>query len=264
MQAFLMLLKCFSIQFTILLNILFYSNILAQSADFYIKKGDEFAGAFEIQQAFDEYMKAFKADTSNCKVLWKIAETYINLGEETEKNKRVQYYYTAEKWARKTVSICPDEANGHFFIAVASGKLALYEGGRRKVNRSKEVKAEAEKALELQPNHHGAYHVLGRWHREIANLSWILKVAAKIIYGGVPPGASNQAAVTNFKKAIESMPEWINHHKQLGLTYMEMKKWQSAKEEFETVLELSVLDHEDEYHKKVSKKLLDKANEKLK
>jgi len=50
----------------------------------------------------------------------------------------------------------------------------------------------------------------------------------------------------------------------LGLTYMEMKKWQSAKEEFETVLELPVLDHEDEYHKKVSKKLLDKANEKLK
>ena len=77
---------------------------------------------------------------------------YVDLGEETEAEERSQYYYTAEKWARKTISVCPDEPNGHFFVAVASGKLALYEGGKRKVSRSKEVKAEADKTLELEPN----------------------------------------------------------------------------------------------------------------
>jgi len=43
-----------------------------------------------------------------------------------------------------------------------------------------------------------------------------------------------------------------------------MKKWQLAKEEFEAVLELPILDHEDEYHKKASSELLDKVNKKLK
>jgi len=95
-------------------------------------------------------------------------------------------------------------------------------------------------------------------------LNWILKAAAKLIYGGVPPGATHKAAIVNFKKAIEINPEWINHHKQLGLTYMEMKKWQLAKNEFEAVLELPVFDHEDEYHEKVSSELLDKVNKKLK
>jgi len=254
----------FSIPFTIVLQIFFCSNSLAQSSEFHIKKGDEFALAFKIQQALDAYIEAFETDTSNCQALWRIAKMYIDLGEETEAEERSQYYYTAEKWSRKTVSVCPDEPNGHFFVAVASGKLALYEGGKRKVNRSKEVKAEADKTLELEPNHHGAYHVLGRWHREIASLNWILKAAAKLIYGGVPPGATHKAAIVNFKKAIEINPEWINHHKQLGLTYMEMKKWQLAKNEFEAVLELPVFDHEDEYHKKVSSKLLDKVNKKLK
>ena len=254
----------FSIPFTIVLQILFCCNLLAQSPKLHIKKGDEFALAFKLQQALDEYMEAFEADTSNCQARWRIAKMYIDLGEETEAEERSQYYYTAEKWARKTISVCPDEPNGHFFVAVASGKLALYEGGKRKVSRSKEVKAEADKTLELEPNHHGAYHVLGRWHREIASLNWILKAAAKLIYGGVPPGASNKAAIANFEKAIEIIPEWINHHKQLGITYMEMKKWQLAKEEFEAVLELPILDHEDEYHKKTSSELLDKVNKKLK
>jgi len=256
--------KRFSIQFTTLLFILSCSNTFAQDPDVHIKKGDEFAGAFQFERALEEYVKAYKADTSDCHALWKIAEVYVDLGEETEENERVQYFYTAEKWARKTVSVCPDKANGHFFIAVSSGKLALYEGGKRKVNRSKEVKAEAEKTLTLEPDHHGAFHILGRWHREIANLNWFLKAAAKIIYGGVPAGASNEAAVMNFKKAIEIIPEWINHHKQLGLTYMEIGEWQLAKKEFETVLGLPILDHDDEYHKRVAKKMLEKMNKKLK
>ena len=232
-------------------------NLWAQTTGVHIAKADSFAAIFDFERALDEYKKASKADAGNCTALWKISETYINLGEEAHKKVKSQYFYTAEKWALKAEERCPDEPNGHFFAAVAAGKLALFEGGKSKVNRSREIKAKAEKTLELDPKHHGAYHVLGRWHRELANLSWFLKAAAKIIYGGVPTGASNEAAIENFKKAIEIEPDWINHHRQLGKTYLLLDEWEKARQEFGKVLELPIADHEDKWHKQESEKLLE-------
>lgn len=244
-----------------LINIMIV-NLSAQSALDYIARGDEYKDRFEIQKALEEYKSAFKADSSNCKTLWKIAESHIDLGEEADEILQRQHYYVAEKWAKKTVSKCPNEPNAHFFIAVSSGLLALYEGGKQKVRRSKEIKIEAERTLQLDPQHHGAYHVLGRWHRELANLSWFLKAMAKIIYGGIPPGASNEGAVENFKKAIELAPQWVNHYKELGLTYMETEKWDEARNAFEQALTLPISDHQDEMHKRDCKKLLKKLEKK--
>jgi len=229
----------------------------------YLRKGDEFAAAFDHQKALEQYQQAHKADSTNCAALWKISETYINLGEEAPKEKEVQYYYVAEKWARKALQQCPNEANAHFFFGVSAGKLALHEGGKQKIERSREIKEELEKTLELDPNHHGAYHGLARWHRELANLSWILKAAAKIIYGGVPTGASMEKAIEYFEKAIAVKPDWINHHRQLGKTYMMLEEWEKARTEFETVLELPIQDHEDEKHKKECRQLLKGIKDKI-
>ncbi|MFQ5707980.1 MAG: hypothetical protein ACE5HO_11050 [bacterium] len=238
------------------------SPLTAQNAVDHLAKGDAYANAFDNDKALAEYMAAYHADSSNCTALWKIAEAHIDLGEEAQKSIQRQHYYLAEQWARKALAQCPDTANAHFFVAVSSGLIALYEGGKTKVQLSRIVKDEAEKTLALDPNHHGAYHVLGRWNREIANLSWILKLAAKIIYGGVPPGASNEAAVASFKKAIAIKPDWINHHKELGITYMKMKKWELAKQEFERVLKLPIADHQDDFHKQVCRKLLEEIAKK--
>lgn len=241
-------------------SLFFPAQLLAQiSATDFIAHGDSLARLFDNRSALQSYLKAHAADSANCTALWKIAEAHINVGEESHQLTQRQCYYLAEKWARKAVARCPNTANAHFFVAVTSGLLALHEGGKQKIARSKIVKAEAEKTLQLDPQHHGAYHVLGRWHRELANLSWVLKTAAKIIYGGVPPGASNEAAAINFKKAIAISPTWINHHKELALTYIEMKEWELAREQLQIALELPIQDHQDEFHKKECRKLLEQV-----
>ncbi len=231
----------------------------------HIKQGDRFAKEFNNQNALKEYKLAVQADSSNCIAIWKMAEAYINLGEDAirDKSKQLQYYYLAEKWARKTVVLCPETPNGHFFIAVSSGLLSFFEGTRSRINRSREVKAQAEETLRLDPEHHGAYHVLGRWNREMTELSWIQKTVAKIVYGGLPPGASLENAVKNFNKAIIISPNWINHHKELGITYMKMKNWKAASQEFQKVLELPVADHQDKFHKEECRRYLREIEHKL-
>jgi hypothetical protein len=80
-------------------------------------------------------------------------------------------YIEAEQLARMAVHLSPEDSKSHLYLSVAVGKLALYEGGRRKVELSKETKVEAERAVALNPNEDVGYHVLTIWHREMVELA---------------------------------------------------------------------------------------------
>ena len=185
------------------------------------------------------------------------------MGEKAEGEKQKELYYLARDAANSAVSHGPNNAEAHFELAVALGRVALSEGGKTKVQLSVAVKEEAEKAIELDPQHDGALHVLARWHREVANLSGILKAFAKILYGGLPP-ASNEEAVEYFKRAIIIDPDHINHHLELARTYVNMKEWQLAMDEFEKVLALPVADADDPSHKENAQEEMKDVEKKLK
>jgi len=234
-----------------------------ESPDSLIKKGDKFYDQFNNEEALQQYQLAYEADTSNCEALWKLARAHVDVGEVADEAGQKQHYYAAEKFARKAIAVCPDNSDAHLELAIAVGRVALMEGGKKKVSLSKEVKFEAEKALELDPQNDIAHHVLARWHREVANLSGFLKMFAKILYGGLPP-ASNEEAIEHFKKAIEIAPDYINHHLELGITYEGIKEWALAKAEYEKVLELPVQDSDDPDHKIEAEKRLKKVEGKIK
>ncbi len=253
-------------RYVALLLIILLSSIpgFAQEASVtdYLTKGDEAYKSFDNEQALKFYQEAFKLDSTNCEALWKIARAYVDLGEVSDKKTQKKDYYLAEKFARKAVTNCPYNSMAHLELAIAVGRVALMEGGKKKVKLSKEVKFEAEKALELDPNNDLAHHVLARWHREVATLSGVLKMFAKVLYGGLPP-ASLDKAVEHFKKAIEINPNYINHHLELGITYEKMKKWKLAKEEYEKVAQLPIQDSDDAAHKKEAAERLKKVMKKL-
>ncbi len=240
----------------------FASQLLAQTVQDYIDQGDQAYKNFDNQGALKAFQLAVNEDSTNCEALWKLARTHIDVGEVADKAVMQDNYYQGEKVARQAVRLCPNNSKAHLELAIAVGRVALMEGGKKKVRLSKEVKQEAMKALELDPNDDLAHHVLARWNREVANLSGLLKAFAKILYGGLPP-ASNEEAIKHFKKAIELNPEYINHHLELGITYQKMKKWELAKEQFEKVATLPIKDSDDKDHKAEAAKRLKEVLKKM-
>ena len=234
-----------------------------QTVESYLAQGDSAYEAFDNEAALQAYEKAVELDSANCEALWKAARAHVDVGEKADKKGQREHYYKAEALARKAVAVCPKNDMAHLELAIAVGRVALMEGGKKKVRLSREVKAEAEKALELNPQNDIAHHVLARWHREVANLSGLLKAFAKVLYGGLPP-ASHEQAVEHFKKAIEIAPDFINHHLELGITYEDMKEWELAKAEYEKVLELPIKDSDDEDHKAEAAERLKKVSKKIK
>lgn len=238
------------------------SLLFAQTVEELLAEGDAAYEKFDHLSALKAFQGVLAQDSSNCEALWKAARAHVDLGETAEKDIQENNYMQAEKLARKAVALCPDNDMAHLELSVAVGRVALMVGGKKKVELSREVKSEALKALELNPQNDLAHHVLARWHREVANLSGLLKTFAKILYGGLPD-ASNENAVEHFKKAIEIDPGFINHHLELGITYQEMKEWQLAKECYEKVLELPINDSDDKDHKAEAGKRLKEVSKKL-
>lgn len=203
-----------------------------------------------LQQA--EAMSSNDAD-----VLWRMARAYYDQGVMAPEKQKESSFEQCEQYARKAVQADPQNEKGHLWLAIGVGKVALERGGKEKVDLSREVKEEAEKAIQLNPNDYQPYHVLARWNYEVATLSWVLKAAAKIVYGGLPP-ASVSESITLFKKAIQLNPTEVNNHLQLAKVYIHEGEKADARAQLQKALSLPNRDIEDPDHKKEARELLDK------
>jgi tetratricopeptide (TPR) repeat protein len=236
-----------------------------QQALEFLRAGDSLYAAFDYAGALSQYQAAVSLDTTLAEAMWKCARSFVDAGDRAEdKKQRRELYVSAVRYARWAVRVAPQDSRAHLWDAIAVGKLALFEGGKKKIALSKEVRREALAAIARDSTNDSAYHVLARWHREVANLSGVLKVFAKILYGGVPPGASNDSALYYFEKAIALKPTHINHYLELGKTYMELDRWEDAAKALEKALSLPRAELNDERYQEEAKELLEKVRKRLK
>lgn len=200
--------------------------------------GDAALQKFDLDTALSAYRTAHSTAPTNYEAAWKLARALADKSTLT-KNRADQkkLCIEAEQLAREAVRLNPQDAKSHVYLAIAVGKLALFEGGKRKVELSKEIKVEAEKAIALNPKEDLAFHVLGIWHREMVDLNWVLKKFAELIYGTFPP-ASLDDAVANLRTATHLAPNVVAHHAELGLTLIAAGKRTEARTELGKALEL--------------------------
>lgn len=223
-----------------------------------IRDGDAAFRKFDNRAALSNYHRAVDMDSSNYEALWKLARAYVDVGMSLPKKAQPEYFALGEKMARRCATLYPDSANGHFFLAVALGRVALHEGGKRKIQRAKEIKAEAERALQADPRHDGAMHVLGRWNYEFAELNFIERAIAKIVFGGLPSGASYEQAARHFAQAVHCRPEVPVHHYELARTLLKLHRVDEARQHLEECMALPDLYWDDAQHQLAARKLLDK------
>ena len=248
---------CFTLFCFIALPVLAQEGI-ADSAAKYLAIGDDLAARWDYNGAADAYLTVINFDPNNYEAHWKAGDQYTEIADRFDvKHQKESYFGQARVLCERAIKINPKGHEGHFRLAVALGRLALFKGGKEKIRLSKMIKAEADTAIGLNPQADLVYHLLGRWHQNIANLSGVLKFFARVLYGGVPPG-SNEEAMDMFEKAIEIDPNHIEHHLELARTYQFMKKNELMREPLEMVLALPVVEQDDPEFKKEAEKMLKK------
>jgi len=211
-----------------------------------IVQGDALEREFHTRAALSAFRAAERIEPRNVGVLLRMSKQYSDLISETKPEAAAQKIAeNALDYARRAAELDPQNAKAHLSVAISYGKLADFVGNKTKVEYSRLVRDETLKSIELDPTDDFAWHVMGLWHQRVANISGVLKMVAKVVYGGLP-AASNEEAVKCMKKAVELAPQRIIHHTELARLYKAMHKPELAAKEWQTILQLSVADKEDE------------------
>jgi tetratricopeptide (TPR) repeat protein len=171
----------------------------------------------------------------------------VDIGKQTPDSvpdpARDSLFQLAVRYAARAVAANPSGADGYFALANAIGRTSLTLGKKARVQRATEIREAALRAIELNSKQDGAFHVMGRWNAEIMRLGGFQRFFAKSFLGGaVFSQASWDNAVANMKRAIEIRPDFIYHHYDLALIYIDIKDWALAREQLAAIPPLPLID----------------------
>ena len=234
----------------------------AQSAAEHIALGDQAYDRMEAPQALEHYEAALAVDSTNYEALWKSAREYADLAEyESDDAKRKEMYATAERLARRAVAADSTDAEGHFNLARALGRVALSVGVRDRIKYARDVRSHALRALEDDPDHPGALHVLGVWNAEVMRLSGLSRWMARNFLGGsVFKEASWDNARSYLEKAAAVDPDRIVHRLDLARVYLDTKERDKARAQLQMVIDGRIVDYNDRHYKDEAAALLRELN----
>ncbi|MDH5638111.1 MAG: tetratricopeptide repeat protein [Nitrospinota bacterium] len=233
---------------------------LAQTAIVYIQSGDNLRAKFDNKRALEQYRKALKQNPKSVVAKTRLSQALVDNGEDLNSDESEKYYTEAMDLAKEVVEANPSLGEGHYQLALATGKLALFRGGKEKVRLSREVEKSGVKALELDPDNSRGRILMGVYYREIANLNWALKMFANTFFGGLPKG-TNEEAILELNKALELDPASIRARFELGKTHEVMGNDKEAAKEYTTAINLPPTDHLDARYIAESKIALNRVGE---
>ncbi|TDJ54434.1 MAG: hypothetical protein E2O47_06130 [Gemmatimonadetes bacterium] len=233
-------------------------NLAAQSAaldfDEHMALGLVAANTRNPEGAVDHFAAALALDSADYQANWRMASALIDVGKQTpddvKSKERDSLYVLAEVYARRAVDAELLQPDGHYILAAAVGRASLTKNNKERVRRAPEIRVEALKTLELDPEHDKAHHVIGLWHAEIKRLSGIQRWFAKNLYGGdFLDLASWQQAEEHMELAVAIDPTVIYHHMDLAEIYFDRKRYSDARPQLLAIDSLPVWDVLDPKYK---------------
>ncbi|MBV8533469.1 MAG: hypothetical protein JO207_06695 [Verrucomicrobia bacterium] len=227
-----------------------YSILLAtigqsQDVSTLIRKADQLDAQEQTDRAIDALKQAEKISPNNSDVLIKLSQDYSDKIDAVKvRSEKLHFANLCLEYAKKAVREAPGSSDAHVCLSIAYGKMTDFVDNRTKMEYSKVVKSEAEKAVELNAENDVALLILARWNFDMATLNPILKGIAQALYGQLPP-ASKEKAVEYFRAAIAAAPQRIINHAEYAKALESMGRTQEAKAEWLKVKQLKPSDARD-------------------
>ena len=206
--------------------------------------------------ALAKYKKIYAAHTSNITAVVKISELNSRIGSrENNVEKRDAYYKEAEKFANHALKLNPKSDIANVAKAMVLGKISLGKPAKEKIRLAKEVKKYADIALNTNSNNYVAWHIVGRWHFELASISAIERAAAKVFVAVIPVGSIDKA-IQYFEKARSIAPTFTLNSLELAKAYHKANNDTKAIALLKELQGFAVTTDDDNYSKKLARDLI--------
>lgn len=223
--------------------------LAAQSTTELVSEGRSLAPT-DPKAALALFERAVARDSLDYEALWRAAVALVEIGQDTPDSvkspARDSSYLQAERLARRAASVHPERVEGHFVLAMALGRVALTKSKKDRVKYAVGIYGEATRALEIDPDHDGAHHIIGLWHAEARRTSGFNRFMAKNLLGGKILGQSSwDKAIEHLETAVRIDPARIFHRLDLARVYVDRKRYRAAREQLERIAALPEREHPD-------------------
>jgi tetratricopeptide (TPR) repeat protein len=227
-----------------------------QEVESLIRQADQFDNQGETESAVKALKQADSASPENPQVEKRLSSLYTRhiqeISDQATKRKDAEL---AVEFGKKAVAKSPNDAQARIALAAAYGQICWFVDEKSRVEYSKQIYQQVTKGLELDPSSDYGHLILARWNFELATLNPVLKGIAELVYGQMPP-ASTQAAVSNFKKAIELAPQRIIHHAEYAKALEALGEKAQAREEWTKVTQLKAVGPQDRLYQTMANQRL--------
>jgi tetratricopeptide (TPR) repeat protein len=221
------------------------------------------AASFECARSLELAEQAVEMETDSFESNWRLCRSQIDAGEMEQdaghEDVAEEAYALALASTQKLVQTFPGQSMAHYYRALALGRRAMFAGGKEKVQLSNELEKHALKALELDPLNARAHGLIGRYYREMAHLSWVMRTLAETLFGDLPEGG-DELSLKHLKKATELKSDWIFAWVELAETHEVMNHEAAAKSALKHALSLKSADHRDPILLAQAKEMMDDLN----
>jgi len=160
--------------------------------------------------------------SSDPQILVHLADLYLDLGDDaySEETKRRAAYDEGARLARRAIDLDESNADAHYLYAANRGCAAQLNGVMASAFTISDLKKHVRRALELNPNHAPALHMMGMMLEE---LPWVL-------------GGDTDAALSYLTKAVTADPHYTHARLDLGKAYIKRQNVGAARRELNTIL----------------------------
>ncbi len=222
-----------------------------ERVDDLVARGDLASAARRSTEALMLYEQALRIDSMAFPALWRTSRELIDLGEfETDRKLQRERYTRAETLARRALAQHPEQADVHFHVARAVGRIAMVTGARHRLGYAMEVREHAMNALALDPRHAGALHIMGVWNAEVMRLNGLMRVIAENFLGGRAMNSANWDEARRYlERAVALEPDHIVHHLDLARTYRDMGRPADARASYEAAIAAPLIDANDDRYR---------------
>ncbi|KAI1717054.1 regulator of microtubule dynamics protein 1 [Ditylenchus destructor] len=181
------------------------------ATDAVIREADILYDAYLLDKLHD-LLKQYRSAT-NPELLWRLARVLCELFKNTEdEKKKKQYLKEALNVVRDALQNQSEIGASyavHKWYAIILNYWSEFQGSKAQIESAQEVKTHFERALQLNSLDATTWHLLGIWHFEVADLSYVKRLAAKAFYG-TPPSSTYKEALRHFRKAEKIQPNFYS------------------------------------------------------
>jgi tetratricopeptide (TPR) repeat protein len=176
-----------------------------------------------LQQQLQTLLAQKSERSSDPAFLVRLANVYLHLGDDVsvETSKRKASYEEGARAARQALEVQEQIADAHYLYAANRGSAAQLEGMMASALTVQELKRHVKRALELNPAHAPALHMMGMMLEE---LPWYL-------------GGDAEGALTYLQRAVVIDPSYDHARLDLARAYAKRKDPGAAKREVEIILQ---------------------------